>query len=69
MIRAADCKPSQTRTQRSGPRLKACQKHFFDTLKIAVGFACGGFWGVGAFEYAEGFCKRGSGDAKLFNSK
>ena len=32
MIRAADCKPSQTRTQRSGSRLRACQKYFFDTL-------------------------------------
>ena len=33
MIRAADCKPSQTRTQHSGLRLRACQKYFFDTLK------------------------------------
>ncbi|MCI6605424.1 MAG: hypothetical protein MSC56_05970 [Clostridiales bacterium] len=32
IMRAAGCKPSQTETQRSGFRLKACQKHFFDTL-------------------------------------
>ena len=31
MIRAAWRKPFQTRTQRSGSRLRACQKYFFDT--------------------------------------
>ena len=32
IMRAAGRKPYQTETQRSGFRLKACQKHFFDTL-------------------------------------
>ncbi|MCI6606179.1 MAG: hypothetical protein MSC56_09890, partial [Clostridiales bacterium] len=43
IMRAAGCKPSQTETQRSGFRLKACQKHFFDTLTAAQmsgGFVC-----------------------------
>ena len=32
IMRAAGCKPFQTKTQRSGFRLRACQKYFFDTL-------------------------------------
>mgnify|MGYP004468893051 FL=1 len=32
-MRAADCKPVQTKTQRSGFRLRACQKSVFDTCK------------------------------------
>ena len=39
----ADCKPSQTETQRSGFRLKACQKHFFDTLENPRCFRSAGF--------------------------
>ena len=33
IMRAAGCKPVQTKTQQSGFRLRACQKYFFDTLK------------------------------------
>ncbi|MCI6605937.1 MAG: hypothetical protein MSC56_08630, partial [Clostridiales bacterium] len=36
IMRAADCKPTQTKTQQSGFRLRACQKYFFDTLNRGV---------------------------------
>ena len=33
IMRAAGCNSLQTRAQRSGSRLRACQKYFFDTLR------------------------------------
>ena len=34
-VRCGEPQPFQTRAQRSGFRLRACQKYFFDTLKAA----------------------------------
>ena len=41
-VRCGEPQPFQTRAQRSGSRLRACQKYFFDTLNIIPQcFHCG----------------------------
>ena len=35
-VRCGEPQPLQTRAQRSGSRLRACQKYFFDTLKRSL---------------------------------
>ena len=66
ILRAAWRKPSQTRTQCSGSRLKACQKHFFDALSpgaelprrgpVFFGNACPGLVHAA---HAAALCSRG----------
>ena len=77
IMRAEDCKSFQTRTQRSGSRLKACQKYFFDTLarlflekEQPLLFACmaGDLGGLSILNHNFRFSRRilgGNGIAKI----